>query len=166
MSQRDHVITAFRKLSHDHDHCVSSALDAAERVCRDKGLRLTALRRRVLELVWGSHEPVKAYELLERLREERGGAAPPTVYRALEFLLGEGLIHRLESLNAYVGCGDPRPEHKGQFLICRDCQAVAELDDPKLRAVLGERARDLGFALDEVTVELSGRCARCQGHAE
>lgn len=166
MTDLDHVITAFRQQAHDHDSCVSAALDAAETVCRDKGLRLTALRRRVLELVWSSHEPVKAYDLLERLRAERGGAAPPTVYRALDFLLGEGLIHRLESLNAYIGCGDPRHEHKGQFLICRDCQAVAELDDPQLRAVLSERARDLGFALDGVTVELSGRCARCQEVAE
>ncbi|KAB7627218.1 Fur family transcriptional regulator [Alkalilimnicola sp. S0819] len=161
MSQDLKVLSAFHGSRHDHARCVDGALAAAERLCRSRNLRLTALRRRVLELVWSSHGPVKAYELLERLGEERGRVAPPTVYRALDFLLAEGLIHRLESLSAYVGCGDPRHAHQGQFLICRQCHTVAELDDPELNQVLLATASGLGFAADQTTVELSGLCARC-----
>ena len=103
---------------HQHASCISDALRAAEKTCKERGLRLTPIRRRVLELVWASHEPVKAYDILDILRSERDSAAPPTVYRALEFLLGEGLVHKIESLNAYVGCGEPGHADAGQFLIC------------------------------------------------
>src|SRR5262245_4876474 len=112
---------AFPRKGHDHDRCVTDALSAAEAVCARAGDRLTPLRRRVLELVWASHRPAGAYALLDRLREDGRGAAPPTVYRALDFLLERGLIHRIESLNAFVGCAHPGENHLVQFLICRSC---------------------------------------------
>lgn len=165
MAAVDDTTAAFPEREHDHDGCVSAALDTAERLCAGRGARLTRLRRRVLELVWSSHAPVGAYELLRRLAGEHGRAAPPTVYRALEFLRAHGLIHRIESLNAFVGCPDPTTNHAGQFLICRDCGAAAELDDPRIEQALARRAAELGFAVERGTVELSGLCPGCRPEA-
>jgi Fur family zinc uptake transcriptional regulator len=140
---------------------VRDALLAAEQVCAREGASLTPLRRRVLELVWGAHAPVRAYDLLESLRGERRRAAPPTIYRALDFLLSVRLIHRIESLNAFVGCADPKHSHGGQFLICDGCGAVAELDDPTIARRVSDRARALGFTPRRQTIEISGRCPDC-----
>lgn len=156
------VLAAFPPEGHDHGRCVDGALAAAEQRCTREAAALTPLRRRVLELVWQSHGPVRAYDLLDRLRAERRGAAPPTVYRALDFLLAHGLIHRIESLNAYVGCSDPDHKHGGQFLICRGCGTVAELDDDGIARAVAERARALGFAVERQTVEVMGLCPRCE----
>jgi Fur family zinc uptake transcriptional regulator len=154
--------TAFPRSGHNHDHCVAAALSAAEAVCARAGQRLTALRRRVLELVWASHRPVGAYALLDELKKDGRGAAPPTVYRALDFLLGCGLIHRIESLNAYVGCSHPGEAHLTQFLICRSCGTAAELDDKRLGEVIGRSATAHGFSIASRVIELSGVCAACR----
>jgi Fur family zinc uptake transcriptional regulator len=98
--------------SHDHEHCVEDALAAADKLCAEQGLRFTPLRRRVLELVWSSHKPVGAYALLDKLRSEDLGSAPPTVYRALDFLIEHGLIHRIERMNAFIGCSHPGETHR------------------------------------------------------
>lgn len=153
---------AFPKRGHDHEHCVATALAAAESVCAQAGERLTPIRRRVLELVWGSHRPIGAYALLDRLRDDGRSSAPPTVYRALDFLLGRGLIHRIESLNAFVGCSHPGESHLVQFLICRSCGMTAELDDRRLGDAIGRSAAEQGFAIQSRVVELSGVCASCQ----
>jgi Fur family transcriptional regulator, zinc uptake regulator len=153
---------AFPKSGHDHEHCVSTALSAAEAVCADASERLTPLRRRVLELVWGSHRPIGAYAILDRLKEDGRSAAPPTVYRALEFLLERGLIHRIESLNAFVGCAHPGESHLVQFLICRTCGMTAELDDRRLGEAIGRSAAEHGFNIQSRVVELSGICSGCQ----
>ncbi|HEX9489383.1 MAG TPA: Fur family transcriptional regulator [Stellaceae bacterium] len=152
----------FPKSGHDHDHCVATALDAAESVCGKAGERLTPIRRRVLELVWGSHRPIGAYAILDRLKEDGRNAAPPTVYRALDFLLERGLIHRIESLNAFVGCAHPGESHLVQFLICRSCGMTAELDDRRLSEAIGRSAVDQGFDIQSRVVELSGICSACQ----
>ncbi|MGB8273652.1 MAG: transcriptional repressor, partial [Alphaproteobacteria bacterium] len=126
----------FPGAAHDHGSCVAAAVEHAARLCAKRHARLTDLRRHVLELVWRSHEPVGAYAILETLRREGRKAAPPTVYRALEFLLAHGLVHRIESLNAFVGCVRPGSAHGGQFLICSACGAAAELNDGRIgRAV-------------------------------
>ena len=156
------VRTQFHRSRHDHGRCVEGALGAAEALCADRGLRFTALRRRVLELVWQSHRPVRAYDVLARLGREHRGAAPPTVYRALEFLLENGFVHRIESLNAYVGCGDPDAAHAGQFLICRECRTTAELDDRAITRTIADRARRLGFSADRQTIEVTGLCPECR----
>ena len=153
---------AFPGPRHDHEACVARALVAAEALCRQRGARLTALRRRVLELVWSNHEPVKAYDLLEALRRERDGATPPTVYRALEFLRAAELIHRLESLNAFVGCAEPGRRHVGQFLICARCQRVAELSDSGVSGALERTAHAAGFRITAQVVELQGVCDACR----
>jgi Fur family zinc uptake transcriptional regulator len=163
MASESAVVSPFQHARHDHNGCVQEALDAAEQVCTQRGVRLTKLRRRVLELVWRSHQPQKAYDLLALLRDENQRAAPPTVYRALEFLHDEGLIHRIESLNAFVGCGDPTRQHGGQFLICRHCGAVAELGDTRINELLDDKASELGFQVQRRTVELEGACPDCAG---
>lgn len=154
----------FIATDHNHDRCVSLALQTAEELCRERGQRLTALRRKVLELVWANHRPVGAYALLEMLREESGRVAPATVYRALDFLQGQGLVHRVASLNAFIGCAFPGPPHNGQFLICTGCQELAELDDGKITAALRESAAAYGFAISHTTVEIQGLCPNCRGN--
>lgn len=147
---------------HDHRDCVSRALRIAEDLCRRRGKRLTALRRRVLELVWGQHKPIGAYDLLEYLREE-GRAAPPTVYRALDFLQQLGLVHRLASLNAYVGCAVPGEPHDGQFLICESCRSLAEMDVSSITRAIEESALESGFTPHRHTIEIMGLCPSCRG---
>jgi len=155
------VLREFKNTRHRHSECVSGALAAAERSCKRNGHRLTKLRRRVLELVWASHKPVKAYEILTLLQQERDSAAPPTVYRALEFLQNEGLVHRIASLNAFVGCGEPARNHNGQFLICRECGMVGEMDDEELTSLIAGKARGLGFQVDREMIEIQGLCENC-----
>jgi Fur family transcriptional regulator, zinc uptake regulator len=159
------MLSPFQTAGHDHGSCVGDALDRAAQVCGRRGTRLTRLRRQVLELVWRGHAPVGAYAILESLRGLHAGAAPPTVYRALEFLIEQGLIHRIESLNAYVGCARPEQPHVSQFLICARCQAAAELDDPAIARAVLRRAGELGFAVERQTIEIRGCCPRCAGAA-
>ena len=148
---------------HDHSHCVSHALTEAETICERQGLRLTALRKRVLELVWQSHKPLGAYDILGVLSEADGRrAAPPTVYRALDFLLEHGLVHRIASLNAFIGCNHPQHAHQGQFLICRNCHAAIELQQPAISQAIIAEAAGVGFAVEGQMVEVVGLCAGCR----
>jgi Fur family zinc uptake transcriptional regulator len=152
----------FPRRGHDHDSCVSAAVARADALCRKNGLALTALRRRVLELVWRSHEPVGAYQILRRLRRRGRASAPPTVYRALDFLLENGFVHRIESQQAYVGCAHPDSGHAGQFLICGNCGSAAELADARIRRAVARGAAAVGFSVQRQTVEVVGLCPRCK----
>lgn len=155
----------FKESGHNHGQCIESALKVAETLCLEQGARLTDIRRKVLELVWQSHQPVGAYELLDILKNERRNAQPPTIYRALDFLMELGLIHRIESLNAYVGCNAPDTTHPSQFLICRDCGAAAEISDNRLDKAISGLAEDAGFSIFHRTVEVEGQCPNCRtGH--
>ena len=179
---------------HHHVHDAPSFVAAVERACRDRGLRLTPIRARVLGLVARQGKPIKAYDLLEQLRldnariekvraektrgekagtgksragsandeDSAGAAAPPTVYRALDFLLANGFIHKLESVNAFVACHHPNTaQHSVPFLICDRCHSAVELEDRQVVAALDERARALGFVPQAQTLEVHGICARC-----
>jgi Fur family zinc uptake transcriptional regulator len=152
----------FTGSDHDHRNCVVSALQAAAGLCEQQGLRLTALRRRVLELVWRGHQPRGAYDILEDLHSEGRRAAPPTVYRALEFLRLHGLIHRIESLNAFIGCVSPEVPHSGHFMICNRCGGAAEVNDQAIGAALRRSALNSGFVIEQQTIELRGVCPACQ----
>lgn len=147
--------------SHDHTDCLDAAIRQAEEHCQARGERFTRLRRQILSMIWSSHEPVKAYDLLDQLKQTHPRSAPPTVYRALDFLLDAGLIHKIESLNAYLGCGAPERGHSGQFLICRSCSSVAELDDRRAIQELQKMADSLDFHIDKMTIEIAGICDRC-----
>ena len=104
---------------------ISNSLDRAARVAADRGVSLTETRRRVFELVLKAGQPVGAYRLMEAMRNPGGRVMPPTVYRALNFLLDNGLVHRIESLNAFIACAGVDHDHEGQFLICSDCGRTA-----------------------------------------
>lgn len=155
--------TPLANLPHDHSRCVHSALAEADALCGQKGLRLTALRRRVLELVWQSHKPLGAYDILGVLSEQDGRrAAPPTVYRALDFLLENGLVHRIASLNAFIGCVHPEHAHQGQFLICRSCHVAVELEQQSISEAIVSGAAGIGFTVEAQTVEVVGLCTNCK----
>jgi Fur family zinc uptake transcriptional regulator len=150
---------------HDHASCIEDALSEAVTLCAERGARLTDLRRRVLELVWTSHAPVGAYDILSRLGGDGRRAAPPTVYRALEFLLEQGLVHRIESLNAFIGCASPKAPHSGQFLLCTACGTATEITDGGIQAAVANAAGRIGFRTGHVTLEVKGLCQRCAGGA-
>jgi Fur family zinc uptake transcriptional regulator len=147
---------------HDHSHCIDDAVAAAEKLCDQKGVRFTPLRRRVLELVWSSHKPVGAYALLDELRNEDLGSAPPTVYRALDFLIENGLIHRIERMNAFIGCSHPGETHRGFFLICGECGNAEELESESVADSIATSASRRGFAARDMTLEVTGICAECR----
>lgn len=154
-------LLAFPAPDHDHDRCIEDALAAAEAECRRRGVRLTPLRRRVLELVWRSHGPIGAYAVLAALQQAGQAAAPPTVYRALDFLLEQRLVHRIARLNAFVGCQHPGVAHSGHFLICTRCRRAAELDDPAIDDAIAHASARLGFTVAGQTVEIEGMCQAC-----
>ncbi len=133
-----------------------------EAQCQERGLRLTPTRKRVLEMVIAADGPVKAYDLLDQLKSEQPKAAPPTVYRALDFLLENHFIHRLESLNAFVSCFHPSHKHQGQFLICERCQAVIEIHEPSLQTDLADIARRNEFKASRQVLEIYGTCSNCR----
>ena len=143
-----------------------AALARAAAACGQRGAKLTDLRRDVLGLILEAPGPTGAYELLARLRARRGAAQPPTVYRALDFLLEQGLIHRIERLAAFVGCLDAHAhdhghDHAAQFLICRGCGQVTEIEDAALNEALAAAAARAGFRIGRATVEAEGLCAAC-----
>ena len=135
-------------------------LERAEALCRERGVRLTNIRKTVLQLLCVSDRPLSAYELLDQMRGVVKNPAPPTVYRALDFLLEQGLVHKLESVHAYVGCTHPEHPHASQFLICDDCGEVAEVEDPSVAKSLKAAGKALGFRTKRPVVELLGTCAQ------
>ena len=147
---------------HDHRDCIASALEDASAVCKERGVRLTPVRQRVLEIIWQGHRPLGAYAILEVLSGEGHSPAPPTVYRALEFLLSQGLVHRLSSLNAFVGCSRPGHAGAGQFLLCTACGTTAELNDRAIDRAIERGAAAAGFVCNVHTVEISGLCPHCR----
>lgn len=150
----------FTDSEHDHQRCVNNAMAEAEQVCHEQGQRFTAIRRKVLELIWQQHKPIGAYQILEQLQQE-SRTAPPTVYRALDFLLGLGLIHRIASLNAFVGCVHPRTAHEGYFFICSSCKTCAELHLETVSREIHQTARQCGFEVHDSAVEIMGVCPLC-----
>ncbi|MFZ3035010.1 MAG: Fur family transcriptional regulator [Parvibaculum sp.] len=147
---------------HDHEHCIDTALARARELCVERHVQLTPLREKVLAIVWRSHKPVGAYEVLDTLARTHKAARPPTVYRALDFLMAEGLIHKIESLNAYLGCGEAGHPHESQFLICRQCGTTEEIVDAGLDKALAAATKKAGFAVERKVVEIVGVCRRCR----
>lgn len=143
---------------------VADRLDEAVQLCRARAVRLTDLRRLVLEILHEAEQPLGAYPLLERLEQRLGRqVSPPTVYRALDFLMRERLVARLPSRHAFVPCANPTEPHRCVLLVCSGCGTAREIAAPGLTALVAGEADDAGFVWDQSTIELGGRCARCQG---
>lgn len=147
---------------HNHEACVSQALANARIICQQRNARLTPTREQVLELVWQSHKPLGAYDVLAKLARDGHNAAPPTVYRALDFLQQHGLVHRIASLNAFTGCAHAGKCHTGMFLICRVCGNVLELIDRSVSRAIRGATRAEAFQTDSITLEVAGLCPGCQ----
>ena len=149
---------------HDHRDCQHQQLSAARELCAQRNIRLTSRRLQVLKILLQSHQPMGAYEILAHLNQAQSkqASAPPIVYRALEFLLAQGFVHRIESKKAYISCIHPGHQCAAQFLICRDCEKVAELEN-RDSSLLSE-AINIGFAADYSMVEITGICADCRSN--
>ncbi|MEM7471775.1 MAG: transcriptional repressor [Pseudomonadota bacterium] len=147
---------------HDHGQCVETGLSAAEAHCAKVRARLTPVRRRTLEILLREHKAMGAYEVLAHLDKDGLGSAPPVAYRALDFLVTHGLVHKVEKLNAYVACAHPGEQHDPAFMICRSCDAVAEATSDPQAGHLGKAAQDAGFEIERTIVEAEGICPSCQ----
>lgn len=141
---------------------LDAALAKAEAYCRERGEKLTPIRRKVLELLLTSGRATKAYSLLDEMRQIHPGSAPPTVYRALDFLLSAGLVHRIESINAFAVCHDLTQCQHGILVVCQQCGNVTELHEPQLRQALVTQIEAAGYRLSGDGIELKGLCAQCQ----
>lgn len=149
--------------AHDHAHCAHDALERADALTAATGARMTPVRRRVLEILLENHKALGAYDVLARLGAEGFGNQPPVAYRALEFLVEQGLAHRIQRLNAFTACTHPGEDHAPAFLICRLCHMVAEAEASAARASLDAEAARAGFRVERSTIEALGLCPACQG---
>ncbi|MEM7721500.1 MAG: transcriptional repressor [Pseudomonadota bacterium] len=150
---------------HDHEVCVDQALAAAEARCAEKGLRLTPVRRKALEILLQEHRALGAYAMLDLLRDAGFGSQPPVAYRALDFLVENGFAHKVERLNAFVACAHPGQTHSPAFMICRKCDAVAEAQSAPAKGALGAAAKATGFQIERTVVEAEGICPVCAAKA-
>lgn len=157
--------TNFPKPGHDHSQCTQELLKRAETACAGSGARLTPLRRKVLQSVAESHHASGAYDIIERLARTGPRPAPISVYRALEFLLGQGLVHKIESRSAFVACTHGEHDGDAVMLICQECGVVAEMDAGEAISGLTVRAAAMGFASSATVVEVTGCCGDCRRDA-
>ena len=154
---------------------IKARLNAAQEQCRADGVRFTPLRQQIYALILQAKKPIGAYDLITQLQQMRTveddehsikarqkNVAPPTVYRSLEFLLTENLIHQLTSINAYVPCCHPRAPHTAAFLICGQCQRVQECSSMPVQEIMNFAQQDVGFQVARSVIELSGYCQDCQ----
>ena len=146
---------------HDHTHCTADLIARAERTCERRGSKLTGQRREILSSVAQSHSAVGAYDIIERMAKHGPRPAPITVYRALDFLLAHGLVHKIESRNAFVACSHSHEGQPAALLICQTCGTVAELDVPEIFERIVQRAKAQKFSPAHTVIEMSGTCGSC-----
>lgn len=147
--------------AHNHKNCKDTVFAAVEERCAAEGLRLTPVRRKVLELLLEDHRALGAYTILERLSEAGFGSQPPVAYRALDFLAEHGFVHKIERLSAFVACTHPKDTHTPAFMICRLCDSVAEASSVGSQDILGDAARAAGFEIERTVLEAEGVCPAC-----
>jgi Fur family zinc uptake transcriptional regulator len=147
---------------HNHLGCVEHALLTAEQTCLKKGVRLTDIRKNVLKLICANHKAIGAYELLDLFREQDPKAKPVTIYRALDFLMEAGLVHKIESLNAFIACLQAETQHKSAILICDHCKNAYEIDATSVYESLYSLSETVQFKPQGLTLELHGLCANCR----
>ncbi len=146
--------------THDHTECVGSGMTSAETYCVEHGLQFTPVRRRVLEILLSEHKAMGAYDILPTLAEEGLGKQPPVIYRALDFLVKHGFVHKVERLNAYIACTHPHSDHAPAFLICKSCDRVVETEG-RITAGLNHAAQNVGFHIEAAVIEAVGQCPNC-----
>lgn len=163
MARKTSARAVFPAPDHNHDRCATDAIAHAEALCAARAQRLTPIRRRVLQALLSSHRPLGAYEIIDRLAARNARPAPITIYRALEFLRENGLVHRIESRNAFIACIN---NHAGSdpvvFLLCERCGAVGEAASAAIAETLKTASRAAGFTPKTPVIEISGICAHCK----
>ena len=147
--------------SHNHGACLTNALQAAESICAQQNIRLTPARKRILELICASHKAIGAYDLLDQLKIEDAKAQAVTIYRALDFLIDAGLVHKVESANAYIGCLNAEHDHHSAILICDECDNAFEIDADNIYQTLLDMSQEKQFQTRHITLELHGVCDAC-----
>ncbi|HET7382129.1 MAG TPA: transcriptional repressor [Pseudolabrys sp.] len=163
MARKSHARAIFPKPDHDHELCASDAIAHAEAICAARKERLTPMRRRVLGALLASHQPLGAYELIDRLAVRSERPAPITVYRALDFLRGQALVHRIESRNAFIACvHNHQSNDPVVFLICEKCGAVGEAASAAVADTIKNASRAVGFVPKTPVIEIIGICAHCK----
>ena len=163
MTRKSSARAVFPKPGHDHDRCASEAIAHAETICGARRERLTPIRRQVLEALLASHHPLGAYELIDRLAQRGGRPAPITIYRALDFLREQGLVHRIESRNSFIACVHNHDSTDPVvFLICEKCGAVGEAASAAVADTIKSASRAAGFVPRTPVIEISGICAHCK----
>jgi Fur family zinc uptake transcriptional regulator len=160
MSGSEISVAAFE--AHNHKSCCGNGMAAADRLAREAGLRLTPVRRRALEILLEEHRAMGAYQVLERLAADGFGAQPPVAYRALEFLVENGLAHRIRRLNAFTACMHPGEAHAPVFFICSECDGVAEAPGAGVTDAVAVAADQIAFQVARMNVEAVGICPNCQ----
>ena len=153
-------------VEHNHRQCRTGGMKEVQAFCKAEGLRLTPVRARVMEILLESHKALGAYDILERLNADNLGSQPPVVYRALDFLVLHGFVHKLERLNAFAACCQPDMGHEPMFLICQSCKRVAETPLEKLAPSIDRAAALKGFQVTSRMVEVIGVCPSCEQGAE
>jgi Fur family zinc uptake transcriptional regulator len=160
------MAAVFPAPDHDHDRCSADALAHAEALCIKRGERLTPMRRKVLEALTGSHKPLGAYELIEQVAVQGPRPAPITIYRALDFLTAQGLVHRIESRNAFLACINNHASNAPVvFLICEECGEVGEAPSTAVAEALNAAAKSASFTPKSPVIEISGVCKHCREEA-
>ena len=163
MVRKSSAQAVFPGPGHDHGRCASDAIAHAEAICAARKERLTPMRRQVLEALLASHRPLGAYELIDRLEVRGARPAPITVYRALDFLREQELVHRIESQNAFIACVHAHETHEPVvFLICEKCGTVGEAASAAVADTIRNASRAAGFVPKTPVIEISGICAHCK----
>ena len=143
------------------ENCVRSGLELAERICLERKMRLTPLRRQVLTCLLEEQGPVKAYDLIEKLSHTRKRLTPATIYRTLDFLVECGLVHKIASINSYLPCTCEHHDNSLLLFVCSRCKKAQEMDDPELYGALQKRFQELGMNLEKGSIEMQGICHAC-----
>lgn len=159
MSDGKPISIAFKQ--HDHNECSWRGMQSAQDYCKEHKLQLTPARRKVLELLLQEHRALGAYTILDLLREAGFKSQPPIAYRALDFLVENGFAHKIERLNAFVACSLPGTKHSPAFMICRQCETVAETQSPMSNLKLSATAGVSGFQIEQTIIEAKGVCNSC-----
>ena len=148
---------------HDHQACTTKGIKIAENHCIKHKLKFTPIRRNVLEILLEEHRAIGAYAILEKLRLDGFSSQPPVAYRALDFLVEHGFAHKIERLNAFVACSHPGATHRPAFMICRQCDLVAETESEASDSELSKIAKSSGFKIEQTVIEAEGVCHICTG---
>ncbi len=146
---------------HNHQECIHHGIDSLINFCISNRLQLTPLRKRVFEFLLEQHQAVGAYQILERLHDEKMGSQPPVAYRSLDFLVKNGFVHKLERLNAFIACTHIGEKHYPGFLICRVCNLVVESALDLSKDIVYQHANESGFNVEDSVVEVMGICKNC-----